>query len=1140
MKNISHLLLFLSIIFFTTLGLAQSEDSATIDLLDKRIEIAKKSQEYDSETQAKLIQLYRDSISHLHQTQQHKELTAQYQKTLFSAPQEVNALKKIQEARLTTDPLDSLRINQYTDLSRLEKLIAEEEINREASEEKLSAINTAIGESTLRPSQARERINYIRLEMAELDEKQIDQQSNIGPAFTEADNWYRETKRKSLQTELTMLDQELASNSVLLNLLQEKQKNEITLLKKIERRIAFVHEKLFNKRAESTKKMSEAANFVLNSELAKDSHLEQIARENLALIAVLELQFKELQILLEKETSERKLSLQVSEAFHNARKRLQLQSDSSFIALSIRAQREKLPKSQTYTKSRSVVLDDIAKISLRLFRHEEMLINDQQAPSKTAQPDTNSSREDQKIQSELLENRQDMLERVIKNDRVQQSGLYELDARYLQLINKTKDYDDYLTEHLLWIKSSNAFDFTMFTQLPSDLKRYVSHLENELQRLKSIRLRDLLLLFIPLSLAFLLIFLRKKLLTTLQICGEKVGRVNQDSMLYTLKALIYTTLLALPAGLILFIFSSAIKRPVTATNISVELANAGIYTAISLFAVQLLKVLCIEKGVSEVHFGRKAKGLAIYVKQLNLFIYFGIPCYFITLSAVKLFPTTLGGSLAILGYSGLMFTLVRIIYSILHPSKGLIYQARVTNFEAALQSRKIIFFFTMCLPIAIVIMFLAGYTYTAGVFGERLYFSILFAAVVWLFHSLLSRWLLITSKRLTYDNLVIARKAKWDRLKSTGSEEPESVHEDILENEADLKTLDGDSHKLINAATLVLAVAGFVAVWGQMLPALSFLEQIDLWNKDVIVDGKEVLLAVTLDEVLVAFLVSLGGYILSRNLPSLIDIIILKNGKVSPGSRYAIVTLTRYGIVIIAILITMSFLGINSSRIGWMFAALSVGIGFGLQEVVANFICGLILLFERPIRVGDIISTGSTEESSGTVIRIRIRATTIRNFDEKELLIPNKELITGRVLNWTLSDEITRIIVKVGIAYGSDVESAMAIIDEIAQENERTLIDPPPVVNFEQFTDNSLLLTVRAYVATQSDRLRAITELHKEIDKRFRVAGIVIPFPQQDVRIISHNSGNPEVGPILTKDSTADKEKEKEKEKEKITPIPLS
>lgn len=308
--------------------------------------------------------------------------------------------------------------------------------------------------------------------MAELDEKQIDQQSNNGPAFTEADHWYRKTKRQSLQTELLMLDQELTGNSALLNLLQEKQKNEKMLLQRIEIRIVFLHEKLFNKRAESTKKMSETANFMLNLELAENSYLQTIATQNLALIAVLELQFQELQTLLEKETSERKLSLQVSEALHNVRKRLQLQSDSSFVALSIRAQREKLPKRQTYTKSRSVVLDDIAKISLRLFRHEEMLINNEQAPT---QPDNNKN--DSKILFESLENRQNMLERVIKNDRVQQSGLYELDARYLQLINKTKEYDNYITEHLLWLKSSNTFDFIMFAQLPSNLKLYISHLK---------------------------------------------------------------------------------------------------------------------------------------------------------------------------------------------------------------------------------------------------------------------------------------------------------------------------------------------------------------------------------------------------------------------------------------------------------------------------------------------------------------------------------------------------------------------------------------------------------------------------------------------------------------------------------------
>ncbi|MEH6454054.1 MAG: mechanosensitive ion channel domain-containing protein, partial [Psychromonas sp.] len=692
------------------------------------------------------------------------------------------------------------------------------------------------------------------------------------------------------------------------------------------------------------------------------------------------------------------------------------------------------------------------------------------------------------------------------NDQILQRELYDLAGKYLQLRENIENYDSYLTEHLLWIQSSHALSFIIFSQLPSEIKQYVTHLSDEIRGLKKLSLRDLLFLLMPLSLAALLIFFRSDLLVALINKGKTVGHVKYDSILHTINALIYTTLLTLPWAIIILTLSWTMKLPTSASVISVQLANAGIYTAISLFAVQFIKILCIDKGVVEVHFKREVKGLLKFVKELNIFIYFAIPCYFITLSSISLFPATLGGSLAILSFTAVMFTLVRIILSILHPTNGFIYQLPTPDTSLSSQTKKIIFYFIMCIPIAIVIMFLAGYIYTAGVISERLYYSIFFAAVIWIIHSLSSRWLLITSKRLAYENLVKAKRARFDRLKATESENTDLNHDDPLEQAIDLKTLDGDTQKLINAATLVLAVTGLFGIWEQMLPALSFLEHVDLWNKTLIVDGKELLIAVTLGEVLAALLVAFAGYILSQNLPSLLNILLLKGGKVSPGARYAIVTLTSYSTVIISILIIMNLLGISSSKLGWMFAALSVGIGFGLQEIVANFICGLILLFERPIRVGDVISIGSSGDSSGTVIRIRIRATTIRDFDEKELLIPNKELITGRVLNWTLSDEITRIFINVGIAYGSDVELAMSIIEEVATENERTLEDPAPFVNFEKFADSSLSLTLRAYVPTQRDRLRTITQLHKEIDKRFRIANINIAFPQHDVHVISHET----------------------------------
>ena len=315
-------------------------------------------------------------------------------------------------------------------------------------------------------------------------------------------------------------------------------------------------------------------------------------------------------------------------------------------------------------------------------------------------------------------------------------------------------------------------------------------------------------------------------------------------------------------------------------------------------------------------------------------------------------------------------------------------------------------------------------------------------------------------------------------------------------SEADLLSLDTDSRQLLNATTVLAVVLGLAAIWGGMLPAFRILEDIALWQGTFQGDGGTVQVAVTLADVIVALLIGLGGYVLSTNLPSLLNIIMLKRGGFSSGTRYAISTLVRYAIVILATLLVLGRLGASWSQLGWAAAALGVGIGFGLQEIVANFISGLILLAERPVRVGDLITVG---DASGTVVRIRIRATTIRDFHSKELLIPNKELITGRLLNWTLSDTMIRIDIEVGIAYGSDVDRAIEILQELARNDRRVLVDPPPVVAFNKFGDSSLNLSLRIFVDAFADRVPVTTDMHRNIHRRFAEEGIVIAFPQMDV-----------------------------------------
>jgi potassium efflux system protein len=198
------------------------------------------------------------------------------------------------------------------------------------------------------------------------------------------------------------------------------------------------------------------------------------------------------------------------------------------------------------------------------------------------------------------------------------------------------------------------------------------------------------------------------------------------------------------------------------------------------------------------------------------------------------------------------------------------------------------------------------------------------------------------------------------------------------------------------------------------------------------------------------------------------------------------------------VVLVFNLLGGNWSEIQWLIAALGVGIGFGLQEIVANFICGLILLFERPIRIGDIVSVGDTD---GTVTKIRIRSTTIRNFDQKELLVPNKEFITGRLLNWTLTDPVTRLVIPVGIAYGSDVALAIRLVREAAEEHERVLDEPAFMVTFDSFGENSLQIILRCFIGSMDFWRQTISELHLAINQKFAEAGIVIAFPQRDIHL---------------------------------------
>ncbi|RPI76573.1 MAG: potassium transporter KefA, partial [Planctomycetaceae bacterium] len=297
--------------------------------------------------------------------------------------------------------------------------------------------------------------------------------------------------------------------------------------------------------------------------------------------------------------------------------------------------------------------------------------------------------------------------------------------------------------------------------------------------------------------------------------------------------------------------------------------------------------------------------------------------------------------------------------------------------------------------------------------------------------------------------------------------------------------------RLLQMAMMAVFVLGSWMIWSRVLPALAIFRTIELWPHPFrmleTADLENTTGVLTLAGLALAALIGAFTWFLEHTLPELIDMLLLRRTRLDAGGRYAVAAVCRYSVLVAGVLAAFNQLGIGWSQLNWLVAAMTVGLGFGLQEIFANFVSGLILLFERPVRIGDIVSIGDV---TGTVSRIRMRATTITDGDLRELLVPNKELITGRVINWTLTNTLSRLTLKVRVAVGTDPDFARGLLLSVAGRHPTVLKQPPPQAQFEDFADNALNLSLRVCVASCDVSAQVRHELLTAIKREFQEAGI--------------------------------------------------
>lgn len=306
--------------------------------------------------------------------------------------------------------------------------------------------------------------------------------------------------------------------------------------------------------------------------------------------------------------------------------------------------------------------------------------------------------------------------------------------------------------------------------------------------------------------------------------------------------------------------------------------------------------------------------------------------------------------------------------------------------------------------------------------------------------------------------------------------------------------------KFTNFGLIVLTAILLYIQWSDLASVLRYLDTIHLWSKTEYINGQAVIIDyLSVANVLFAAVVILITSVLNKNLPIIFEkLLLIKKDERLKSTSYSVKVISSYIIIAIGTIFTAGSIGIKWENLQWLVAALSVGLGFGLQEIFANFVSGLILLFERQLRVGDIITLNGL---SGTVKRIRIRSTTVMSFENKEVMIPNREFITSALTNWSLTSTVTKIEFNVGVAYGSDVNKAKNILRNIVNKCRYISKDHSSLIYVSSLDASSVNICCEVFVGAIGERKLTVDYLSSETLSAYARAGIEIPFNQLDLNV---------------------------------------
>ncbi|QDT97119.1 mechanosensitive ion channel domain-containing protein [Gimesia aquarii] len=1112
--------------------------SISAESIQKKIELVKGIKGLTEEDQKKAIDFYNQAIGNLKKIATLKERALQYQKRSENVMQDLNQIK-LKIDSLSKQPAPSFSVMKK--LSELEQKLVQAEPQLEKTKQELADWDTEISHRTNRKKEVLTRIS-------EIDEKldEIERQLKLPAPANEPASIF-DARKIELITHLNVLKEEKpALNNELTAYDAEEaigfpriQQDFLKLTVKRQQEIVDALNDQIKKlrKIESEKRVQEARDKVF----ATHPILQPLAEQNQKYAEEIQKLNLKIEAVDKEYSSTNKILEDLKKQFQQTKEKEDSIGLTGPIGLLLRNQQSTLPNTQIRIENIDKRRKLIDEVHLKLFE-----LDDQWAEFPTAQKITEEILKSSKskvtadeinhleiIVEEILKKQKEYLDSLIRSNKNYFDKLLDLDVAETDLVKQTDIYSDYIKERIFWIKSSAPISWPEIKQTTQSIQWLFSptHWKELWKVFQQDLQKNSVIYFFAVCCFLSLVYLAYNVRQQLRIINKEVTRGNYRKFGITARVAFLTLFIAVVwPGLVWFIawrFGSA-PNP---TNF-VKAVEASLYqVAWLLFFWELIRQICRPLGLGESHFGWYKQTVLYVRRNIRWVIPFSLPLLFFM---ILLHGKEVDRNQDLL--ERLFFVALLIVYTVFarrvfHPRSGLFQSILNYNQEVWYDRCKyVLYFLTLFVPGTLILLSLVGFYFTALTLFHLIFLTLwLFLGVI-IFRALLLRWILIHHRNLSFNQNRERLQAIREESQEENSEsEIAGITTEEVES-ADLTKISAQIKKLINATMSVILLVGLLWIWGDTLPAFNRLDTFEnrVWltstqtvEATTDADGNpttkftEKLEPVTYYDISLAIIFAIFAIIATKNIPGLLEFIILQRLPLDASIKYAITSLARYFLALFGILVVFSTIGLGWTKIQWLATALTFGLAFGLQEIFANFVSGLILLIERPIRVGDIITV---DDITGVVSRIRMRATTITNWDRKEYIVPNREFITGKLLNWTLSDSVNRIFINVGVAYGTDTNKVSELALKILNDHPLILSNPQPSITFESFGESVLNLNLRAYLPNLENRLTVIHELHTSIHEQFNEAGIEIAFPQQDVHLYTGNASLSET--ILNMNST--------------------